>query len=188
LCALPAAPESLTGQERRFLLQQFEQSAKTFLGSVRAVSEAQWKFKPAPDRWSIGECAEHVATTDEMLFVFVTAKVLKMAPPEKPAGRQSDEEVLAAGRSREKKTRTAEFLEPKGRFATRAAALEAFEKSRARVVEFVKTTEEDLRGHGVTTPTGFRDAYQLLLGLSAHAERHAQQIEEVKADPAYPTK
>ena len=30
------------------------------------------------------------------------------------------------------------------------------------------------------------DAYQMMLLLSAHSERHTLQINEVKADPSYP--
>jgi hypothetical protein len=30
------------------------------------------------------------------------------------------------------------------------------------------------------------DAYQVMLLLSAHCERHTAQIDEVKADPHYP--
>ena len=29
---------------------------------------AQAKFKPAPDRWSILECAEHIAQAEQLLF------------------------------------------------------------------------------------------------------------------------
>jgi hypothetical protein len=51
----------------------------------------------------------------------------------------------------------------------------------AKVVEYVKTLQDDLRAHGIQSPNGYVDGYQFLLSLSAHGERHAQQIAEVKA-------
>lgn len=186
LAALPLAAETLSAQERDFLLAHLDKSAATFLKSIEGVSEAQWKFKAAPDRWSIGECAEHIVTTDEMLFVFVSQKIVNLpVPAEKPA-RVPDAEVLASAVDRSKKVKTAEFLEPKSRFATRADLVEAFRKSRAKVAEYARTTQDDLRAHGFKGAAGFRDAYQQLLGLSAHAERHTLQIEEVKAEAGYP--
>jgi hypothetical protein len=50
----------------------------------------------------------------------------------------------------------------------------------------VKSTQDDLRAHGFQSPGGYRDGYQMLLTLAGHAERHSQQIAEVKADPKYP--
>ncbi len=39
------------------------------------------------------------------------------------------------------------------------------------------------------TPLGRKlDAYQWVLLISAHCERHMKQIEEVKADPNFPKK
>lgn len=68
LCALPLAAAALTDQERTLLLTQLDKSAKTFRTSLEGVSDVQWNFKPAPDRWSIAECAEHVVTVDDMSF------------------------------------------------------------------------------------------------------------------------
>ena len=185
VAALPLAAASLTQSERDALLAQLDQSAKTFVRSLDGVSEAQWKFKPAPDRWSIGECAEHVATADQMMFVFASQQLVRMPAPEKPPKR-SDEAVRSAATDRSQKVETAEFLEPNGRYASRAAVIEAFQKSRAQVVEYVKTTQDDLRAHGFETANGYVDGYQFLVSLSSHAERHSQQIAEVKADRGYP--
>lgn len=41
--------------------QQYpEQTRSAVIGATRGLSEAQWKFKPAPDRWSISEIVEHM--------------------------------------------------------------------------------------------------------------------------------
>ena len=37
-----------------------------FLASIADVTtEAQWNYKPAPDRWSVGECAAHIIAAEE---------------------------------------------------------------------------------------------------------------------------
>jgi hypothetical protein len=53
-------------------------------------------------------------------------------------------------------------------------------------VEYVKSTQDDLRAHGFQGPTGYVDGYQFLLSVAAHCERHAAQIAEVKASAGYP--
>jgi hypothetical protein len=47
-------------------------------------------------------------------------------------------------------------------------------------------TQEDMRNHVINFPLGMMDAYQLVLLMSAHTNRHTQQIKEVMADPNFP--
>jgi hypothetical protein len=185
--AMPLAAGPLTAEERSQLLAQLESSSRIVMTALDNVSEAQWKFKPAPDRWSVAECAEHIAISDQMMFAFASQQLLKMTPPA-DAKKRPDGDILKAGSDRSTKVKTAAFLEPKGSYADKAAVIESMRKTRAQIVEYVKTTQDDLRAHGFQSPTGYVDAYQFLLSLSAHEERHSQQIAEVKADPGYPKK
>jgi hypothetical protein len=184
---LPLAAGPLTNEERTALLAQLDRSQQVVLAALNGGSEAQWKYKPGADRWSVGECAEHIVTADQAMFAFASGQLLKMPPPA-DAKKRTDEDVLKPTLDRGTKVKTAEFLEPKGRLADRAAAIEAFRTGRAKIVEYVKTTQDDLRAHGFAGPTGYVDGYQFLLTLSAHGERHAAQIAEVKADAGYPKK
>ncbi len=172
LFALPLAAGPLTTEERTQLLTQLEKSSKIFLASLDGVSEAQWKFKAGADRWSIAECAEHIVTADTAMFAYETQQIVRMAPPADVVKRR-DTAIMEMGADRGTKVKTAEFLEPKGSYATRAEVIEAFQKGRAKIVEYVKTTQDDLRGHGLQSPAGYVDAYQFLLSLAAHGERHA---------------
>ena len=65
-------------------------------------------------------------------------------------------------------------------------ALASFMKNREKLIEYVKSTNEDLRNHVATLPFGMIDSYQFVLFIAAHSNRHTQQIIEVKADPNYP--
>ena len=49
-----------TAKERAHLIKLLEDAEKEYLSYVENVSEAQWTWKPGPDRWSVGETAEHI--------------------------------------------------------------------------------------------------------------------------------
>src|SRR5262249_42877244 len=51
---------TLSDTERSYLVEQLEQSKKAMLASIQGLSDAQWRFKPAPEVWSVQECAEHI--------------------------------------------------------------------------------------------------------------------------------
>ena len=60
--------------------------------------------------------------------------------------------------------------------------------SRGKTIAYLEATP-DLRAHVVDSPIGQPlDAYEWLLFIAAHSERHTKQILEVKADPNFPKK
>ncbi len=184
--------DTLTKHEREFAMSHLNATRKRFQDSITGLSEAQWKFKPAPDRWSIAECAEHIAVSEDSLFQLLTEKAMKSPPaPEKKAAlKDNDEAILKGVADRTKKAQAPEFLRPSGRWSTAAEILSHFNRSRDRTVAYVENTQEDLRGHVMPSggPQKEIDAYQLIFVISGHAGRHTAQIEEVKSDPNYPNK
>jgi hypothetical protein len=185
-----AMAASITEQERSALVSQFEETAGKFKAAVAGLSEAQWNYKAAPERWSILECAEHIALSEESLRQLVGMTLKRPAAEEGRAERpKRDAQILKSLVDRSQKAQSPERLQPKRRFATLAVAEAAFNEQRQRNIEYEKTTQEDLRGHATQHPV-FKemDAYQWLLLISAHSERHTLQILEVKADPGFPKK
>lgn len=158
-----------------------------FLDAINGLSDAQWKFKPAPDRWSIAEIAEHLILTEDALMGW-TKKVLDTpAVAGRAANRTADEKVYAAWMDRSQKaTAPAEVRPGAGKWTTPAAAAKEFAARRDRTLDYVRTTQDDLRGHVTKGPGGEMDAYQLVLGIAAHTERHMAQLNEVKAAAGYP--
>ena len=71
-------------------------------------------------------------------------------------------------------------------YKSTADALASFREAREKLIQYVNTTDADLRNHVVTFPAGSYDAYQMILFIGAHSNRHTQQMEEVKADPNFP--
>jgi hypothetical protein len=186
--AAPAA-KTLTPEEREVALKSLQATRDAFLKSIAGLSEQQWKFKPAPDRWSVAEVSEHIAISESTLLGLVQGKF--MASPAAPEKRADDkftvQQILAMIPDRSHKAQAPEFLKPTNRWATREELVAAFEKSRSATIDYVRSTNDDLRDHFGLHPTlGTLDAYQWILLISAHSERHTKQIEEVKADPNFP--
>ena len=88
---------------------------------------------------------------------------------------------------RSRKIQTQEPLKPENTpFKSVSEALESFKTNRAKLIQYVKSTNEDLRNHVATLPIGKFDSYQMILFLGGHSKRHTLQIDEIKADPNFP--
>ncbi|MGA8762162.1 MAG: DinB family protein [Candidatus Sulfotelmatobacter sp.] len=185
----PAAPTTLTAQEREAAIKQFQTTRDNFLKSIAGLSQKQWTFKSAPDRWSVAEVAEHITISESTIFGLVQNQIMQSpaAPDKRDQVKGKDEIVLEKVPDRSHKVQAPEFLRPTGRWPTEADLTKAFEDSRATTIEYVRTTNDDLRDHFLDHPVlGTLDGYQWLLLISAHSARHTAQIEEVKADPNFP--
>ena len=55
-----AQTTALTQAERDAALSQLQRTHDAFVKSISGLSIKQWTFKPAPDRWSVAEVAEHI--------------------------------------------------------------------------------------------------------------------------------
>jgi uncharacterized damage-inducible protein DinB len=184
-----AAAEPINQGDRNRALSDLHATRKMFLDSIAGLSPEQWNYKPSPEQWSVAETAEHIALSEEMIFGMITKKI--MAAPADASKRAEinikDEEVLERVRSREKKATAPEQLKPAKKWADAESLAAAFKQSREKTLEYVRTTQDDLRSHVTPHPAfGPIDAYQWLLLLSGHTQRHVDQIREVKSSPGYP--
>jgi len=188
-CLLAIAPlmaQTITEMERKAAVERLGSSRTLFFKSVEGLSEAQWNFKPAPDRWSAGECAEHIVLTEEVYLKTFTRLLDSSPSPDKKA-ELTDEELLRLFTDRSSKRQAPESIQPKGRWMTRAELIQNFNSLRDRVIAIAETTQAPLRNLTSTAPGGkLMDGYQWFLRFAGHCERHTAQIEEVKAHPQYP--
>lgn len=184
-----ASPKTLTQHDRDFAVASMQASRKLFLDSVAGLSPEQWNFKAAPDRWSIAECAEHIALSEDFIPGMIKNRIMKTpVTPEQRAGvKVTDQEILDKTPDRSQKFKAPEPIAPKKTFAEPDQAVTRFKESREKDIEYIETTQDDLRDHFFPHPAfGPLDAYQWFLLVSAHTERHTLQILEVKADPNFP--
>jgi hypothetical protein len=175
-------------QTKKELLDYLNSTRKNLENSVKGLSEAQLRFKPAPDKWSVAEVSEHIALSEGVLGGMITDKVMTSPAAEKKlAGKE--EQIVSRITDRSQKAQAPDMLKPTGKWPTEAETLKAFNEMRDKNAAFVsKTSMEDLRSHIMAGPGGEMDAFQWMLFTAAHSARHTKQIEEVKADPNFPKK
>ncbi len=167
-------------------LQYLETTKKNIVDATRGLSEAQWNFKPSVFKWSVAQVMEHIAASEDLLRQMAEGQI-KQAPagPDRDL-KKTDDRVLEVIPDRSKKFQAPEQLRPRNQFGSPEAALKHFIDSRAKTIELLKTTP-DLRAHVVDSGLlGKIDAYERILFVAAHSERHTKQLLEVKADPKFP--
>ncbi len=180
---------AVSADELKRATDQLKQTSDAFVAATKGLSEAQLKFKTAPDRWSIADVAEHITATEDRLMGMVKDQVMKApARTEAVNVREIDDFVVKAIADRTNKAQAPEELKPTNRFGSTAETMNHFKASRAQTVAFLKETK-GLRDHAIDSPIGKKlDAYQWVLFVSAHSERHTKQILEVKAEANFPKK
>ena len=180
--------QEVTQAEKDRAVQYLESTKKDVLEATKGLSEAQWNFKPAPDRWSVAQVMEHIAAAEDFLLALDKEKV--MTAPAGEVGRdvkKTDEAVLAMVPDRTHKAQAPEPLVPTNRFGSPEGSIKHFVASRATTEDFLKNTT-GMRDHVLESPMGKLDAYEFVLLVAAHSERHTKQINEVKTDPNFPKK
>ncbi len=170
----------LTPAERSAAEAELTASRGRMLAALSGLSDEEWGARRSPEGWSIAECAEHITAAELPMARFVEA-----ASPGPPwdDGPARDEAVRRLIRDRSQRAEAPERVRPKGRWMRNAEIVRTFEERRRANIEYVRTTQEDLRGRFLPHPFAGRiDCYQWILSLAAHTERHTAQIEEIRRD------
>jgi len=176
--------------DRNFLLDNLESSLKAVFEEVDSLSETQWNWKPNDSTWSVAEVIEHLIVHDELFYreARVLTGIPEMTPQE--AALFSEDSIISSYREITPQNigRSPSYMEPLGRWCSKEDALSAYSRIRTALVDFVKTTDKDLRkiytssGRG---PTTYRDLHQLLLISVAHTQRHLKQIKKIKSEEGF---
>jgi DinB superfamily len=183
---LSAAP--MSDMDREHLLVHFQMTTQMLAEQVRGLSPAQLEYKASPDRWSIRECVSHLAVAEPDYWRELT-KAVKAAPDMKDKKSSvTDADVMWYGIDRVAHTKTGGGHEKVETYKDLGEALAKFQALRATMIEYIKTTGDDLRAHSFGDYGEVTDCWQWMLEISTHAERHIQQIREIKADPNFPKK
>lgn len=176
----------LTEAERKFAVDHLIKTRDDLINAVKGLSDAQLNFKPAPDRWSVLECVQHIALTSQGLLGF-EQQTLQVPNDSAFKPTVTDEQFITMVEDRSHKAEAAEPFKPvHSPYKTLDETLDAFNAGRDSLINYVQTTHDDLRGHIAELPFAKVDAYQIILLISAHTNRHTQQLNEVKANPSFP--
>src|SRR2546427_569379 len=138
--------QALTQADRERSVKYLQQTRDGVVGATKGLSEAQMKFKPAPDRWSVAETLEHIALAEDFLLQNFREKTMK-APRGPPAGapEKTPPCVVPIIRARRQRAKAPPHWAPRSRW-TPAETLDHFLKSRAKTIGFLESTP-DLRNH-----------------------------------------
>lgn len=162
--------------EKEYLLSRLRQSRERYLQTVSGVPGELSRVRPGDGAWSVLDCAEHVAIAEQLMFRSVEKRRPTAASPDVA----KDALIQTVGLDRTRKFSAPEPARPAGRYATLEEAVVAFRAAREVTISFVNQASEDLRASTALHPiAGLIDAYQELLLMALHCERHAAQIEEI---------
>lgn len=181
LAAAVLSAEPLRPLERQRLVSHMEMTARWLEDQLSGLSPAQLAFKPSSTAWSILEVVDHLVVVGPIYW-----KNLQNATPVRSggAGAMNDVDVLWYGIDRTNREIALPAEEPSRKLPNLHEGLKAYRTQHAELLQYVRTTKDDLRGRLVERQQC--DAYQWALLISTHEQRHIQQIREIKADPKFP--
>jgi DinB superfamily len=125
----------------RLYLQQTQTGV---VGATQGLSPAQWKFKPAADRWSIAEIVEHMVLAQEFTLGPVQQQLAKATSAADRDSKAVDAFIVNQLPDRITKFQAPDFLEPNGRW-TPAASIDRLRKNFAQLSACLDAP--DLRQH-----------------------------------------
>jgi hypothetical protein len=174
----------MSQMDRERLVAHLDMTGSWLVDEVSGLSKAQLEFRRAPGTWSVLEVLDHLVVVGPIYW-----DDLQRSLKEAASGRDLsnlDANILWYGIDRANREQAIPSEVPTGRLRDLQAGLDAYRKQHARLVEYAKTTKDDLRAHVVERQRC--DAYQWALLISTHEQRHILQIREIKADPKFPKK
>ncbi len=171
-----------------------QQTQTGVIGATQGLSPAQWKFKPAAERWSIVEIVEHMVLAQEFMLGPVQEQLAKAPPAADRDSKAVDAIIVSQLPDRTTKFHAPDFLEPTGRW-TPAVSMDRLRRNFVQLSASLDAP--NLREHVIDSPSlkavskgeyDKMDGYQWILAAAAHTERHTKQILEVRADNNFPAK
>jgi hypothetical protein len=188
LFALLVFPAAIAQNGKQFMLDYYTNTENQLQQSISGLSEAQMNFKATPESWSINQCLEHIIKTEQMIFGMIKAGLqLPSNINELGAPINTDEKIIQMVTDRSSKYKAPAELVPEGKYTSPEKAMNDLKTGRVEILALINSTPDaTLRDHVSESPAGIVDAYQNFLFLAGHTARHTLQLQEVKADPAFP--
>ncbi|HRI19530.1 MAG TPA: DinB family protein [Panacibacter sp.] len=178
----------LSDIEKTYATGKLENTREKLSDELNGLSETQLTYKPDAEIWSITEIMEHIALAENGIWQAVRQGLTKDTDESRRNEiLLTDEAVYSRTASRNFKAISPEVIKPAGKFSNAEAALAFFTKRRNASIEYVNTTEDDLRNRYWRHPfAGLIDLYQTILFIAGHCARHTAQITELKQSAGFP--
>ena len=186
-------PKQWTEKERELLLTELEGTRKELLRQIDTLNERQWFFRSDSQSWSLAEVVEHLDLQENMHYREVY--IISQTPTNlELLGKTKKNDSLVSAYATDPQKGVADwYVQPRGRWCDKRSAVAQFNRTRDKMLEFVKTTDADLRmqfTYRKKVPKNdfrrVRDLHQIILTTIAHTKRHIHQIERIKSRPDFP--
>jgi len=200
--SVSASPSELVSPSEEWLTEPELEQARLFLqqtrnaviGATKGLSEPQWRFKPAPDQWSIAENLDHIVNVQERVLGPILSQLESAPMPYANRDYKAvDAIVIHQFPTRLAKFPAPEFVRPIDQIVP-MELLDRLKTNYIRLMDYLESTP-GLRQHtGEAAPLKavskgayeVMDGYQWVLAAAAHTERHAKQMLEIRADDNFP--
>lgn len=164
--------------DKDFVIKYLNASHQNIINTVTDLSDEAWNYTPEAGGWSVANCLEHILTTEEVFYGMIQGTVAQSEATDSDLS-GNDGMLIGTLANRGTKVTTAAQFEPSGKWNSKAEMLTALEESRKNLIEYIKTTDIDLREYKGNLPFGEVDMVQLQLIIAAHSQRHTAQMIEV---------
>jgi hypothetical protein len=177
-----------TETDRKYLIDNLKRTRDLVIEETKNLTEQQWTFKEAPDRWSINEVVEHLAIWELLLDREVSQALVAGPQPGLTKNAKTDSSVLAF-LMEDKPHITTEYTKP-FTFTVPMGSnsgtnnLAWFLKMRNESLNFLDSTKTDLRYYFLRAGRG--SVHQVYITIFAHTDRHLRQIRKIKSNINYP--
>jgi hypothetical protein len=185
----------LTDAEFADLVKQMDDAQAKLLGLISGLSDEQWAFKQNADRWSVGECAEHIVRSERALFEYAKNAMKNSPDPEWYTRTKDKADFLrkvmpnrnpggVGGAQAPMEIRPTEHWD-------RAKTITEFYKIHGEVRAYIETMPREVKNRTFEHPFpvfNWLNAYDWLLYVPLHTVRHSKQMIEVQEDAKYPKK
>lgn len=177
------------------LVKEIDDGQDMLLGLISGLTDEQWNFKQNPDRWSVGECVEHITRTEQAILGAVTQVVAGPRDPEwftRTNGKIDAVRQIVPNRNPGGANGLKAPLEvsPSEKW-DRAHGIQEFYAAHGSLRAYVETMQRDIKDRTFMNPfpaLNWLNAHDWLNLVALHVVRHSKQIAEVQADPKYPKK
>ena len=142
-----ATGASLTQMERQRLTAHLNMTGSWLADEVAHLSPRQLQFRPSSADWTIMEIVEHLVVTGPIYWNdFQNAMKGASRLPPRP---EKDAEVLWYGIDRTQHQKALASEAPRGQMQSLPAGIISLHKLHSTILQYVKTSDADLRGHVV---------------------------------------
>ncbi len=183
----------VTDAEIKDLLKLIDDTQAELMKRVSGLTDEQWNFKTNPNRWSVGECLEHIALSERGILQGVQQAIGGPVDPDwakKSAGKLAIVKQAVPNRNPQGQggVQAPEPLQPVNKWG-RQKGIEEFYAAHGHLRAYIETMDRHIKDRGMPHPVpalGWMNAHDWLNLILYHTVRHTKQLIEVQEDPNYP--